>query len=144
LKDLEIVIVDDSEAIREVLYRILTKIDGFKVVGMARDGNEGLKVIHALRPDVVILDISMPHKDGIAVLREIRKEDSSMTIIMFTADPSFVLEEVCRQEGANHYVCKTQLSELIDICQGLLETHTCRARLNKSISLDILSTVSLA
>ena len=144
LKDLEIVLVDDSEPIREVLYRILNKIEGLKVVAMAADGNEALTVIRNLRPDVVILDISMPHKDGIAVLREIRKEDSSMMIIMFTADPSFVLEEVCRQEGANHYVCKTQLSELIDICQGLLETHTCRALLNKSISLDILSTVSLA
>lgn len=144
LKDLEIVLVDDSEPIREVLYRVLTKIEGLKVVGMAQDGNEALTVIRDLKPDVVILDISMPHKDGIAVLREIRKEDSSTMIIMFTADPSFVIEEVCRKEGANHYVCKTQLSDLIDIFQALKETHSSRPRINKSSSLDIFSTVSLA
>ena len=70
------------------------KIEGCNVIGMAADGNEALTVIRDLRPDIVTLDISMPHRDGIAVLREIRKEDSEMVIIMFTADPSVVLEEI--------------------------------------------------
>lgn len=120
LKELKIVVVDDSPLIRDYLDVTFAKIEGLRIVGMAADGIEALKIIHELRPDAVVLDIKMPHRDGIEVLREIRKEDNSMVIIMFTADPSVVLEEVCLKEGANYYVGKTQVLELIGICKDLV------------------------
>ena len=73
--------------------------------------------MRALRPDIVVLDIAMPHRSGIDALKEIRREDSEIVIIMFTADPSVVLRDVCLEAGANFYLDKSQLQELIDICE---------------------------
>lgn len=119
MKDLRIVLVDDSQPIRDFLHTTLAKIDGCRVVGMAADGNEAVKIIRELRPHVVVLDITMPHRNGIDVLREIRKEESNMVIIMFTADPSVVLEDICLKEGANHYLCKSEMLDLVAICKEL-------------------------
>jgi DNA-binding response OmpR family regulator len=71
-------------------------------------------------PDFVVLDIPVPHRDGIRVLSQIRRESPSAVIIIFTADPSVVLQEVCLEAGANYYLHKTQLRELIDICSDRL------------------------
>lgn len=115
-RELRIVVADDSVAIREQLGRSFAQVDGCTLVGMAEDGHEALNMVRSLRPDVVVLDISMPHRSGIQVLREIRGEDPSTIIVMFTADPSAVLQDVCLQAGANFYLDKSQLSELLDIC----------------------------
>lgn len=120
MKELRIVVVDDSVVVRDHLNRVFAKIEGCRIVGLAADGEEGLSMIRALEPHVVILDISMPHRNGIEVLREIRKENSSMVIVMFTADPSVVLEEICLKEGADYYLDKTHAFELIDICMDQL------------------------
>ena len=120
MKDLRIVLVDDSPLIRDYLDTTLTRIDGCTVVGMAADGIEAVKVIRELRPHVVVLDITMPHRNGIDVLREIRKEDSNMVIIMFTADPSVVLEDICLKEGANYYLSKSEVLDLVAICKELV------------------------
>ena len=124
MKELRIVVVDDSPLIRDYVVQMFAKLEGFKIVGLAADGDEGLRMIHELRPDVVLLDIRMPHRDGIDVLREIRKEDSQMVIIMFTADPSVVLEEICFKEGANYYLGKTEILDLIGICKELSTTNS--------------------
>lgn len=121
MKELWIVVVDDSAVVRDHLNRVFAKVKGCRIVGLAANGDEGLSMIRALQPHVVILDISMPHRNGIEVLREIRKENSTMVIVMFTADPSVVLEEICLKEGANYYLGKTQAFELIEICTGQLE-----------------------
>jgi two-component system response regulator DctR len=122
LKDLRIVLVDDSPIIRDYLQTTLTRIKGCTVAGMAADGIEAVKVIRELRPHVVVLDIAMPHRNGIDVLREIRQEDSSMVIIMFTADPSVMLEDICLKEGANYYLSKSEVVDLMAICTELLST----------------------
>ena len=91
LKELQVFVADDSEPIRQQLERALSLIDGCKLVGTASGGDEATERIRALQPDVVILDISMSHREGIRVLREIRKEVPLAEIIIFTADPSVVL-----------------------------------------------------
>lgn len=120
MKDLRIVLVDDSPIIRDYLETTFTRTEGCTVVGTAADGIEAVKVIRELRPHVVVLDITMPHRNGIEVLREIRREDANMVIIMFTADPSVVLEEICLKEGANHYLSKSEVLDLVAICKELV------------------------
>lgn len=116
MKELSVVVVDDSVLVREHLKRAFALVDGCTLIGMAADGEEALTIIRALVPDIVVLDISMPHRNGIEVLREIRTEDSEIMIIMFTSDPSVILKAVCLEAGANYYLDKTQIHELIDIC----------------------------
>ena len=117
MKELKIVIADDSEAIRQLLQQELAKIDGCVLAGVASDGREAIDMVSKLEPDIVILDISMPHRNGIQVLREIREADPSRVIIMFTGDPSVVLKEVCLEMGANFYLDKSQVDDLMDICR---------------------------
>ncbi len=100
-----------------VLQHELAKIDGCVLVGTAADGREAIDMVGTLQPDLVVLDISMPHRNGIQVLREIREADPERVIIMFTGDPSAVLKEVCLEMGANFYLDKSQLEDLMDICR---------------------------
>lgn len=120
MKELKIVVVDDSPLIREGLQGAFSRVEGCVIIGTAADGDEAISIIGTLRPDVVVLDISLPHRNGIQVLREIRKEDPETVIIMYTADPSVILREVCLEAGANFYLDKSQVLELLSICGELL------------------------
>jgi CheY-like chemotaxis protein len=116
VKKLSIVIAEDSEVIRDVLQRILKAIEGFFVVGAASDGAEAIQMVGELSPDVLILDLNMPQKDGLEVLKEIRTSDSSTVVIMFTADTSPITRQFCLENGANFFLEKCQITELIEIC----------------------------
>ena len=116
VKKLSIVIAEDSEVIRDVLQRILKAIEGFFVVGAAADGAEAIQMVGELSPDVLILDLNMPRKDGLEVLKEIRTYDSSTVVIMFTADTSPFTRQFCLENGANFFLEKCQITELIEIC----------------------------
>ena len=120
LREIKIAIADDSEPIRDLLCLVLSRVEGLNLIGMAADGVEAIRMIGALHPDVVVLDISMPRKNGIEVLSEIRKEDTSVVIIMFTADPSLVLREACVQAGANFFFAKSEIHEVARTCRQLL------------------------
>ena len=118
MKELRVFIADDSPAIKQQLQRALSVIAGLKLVGVAEGNCETTQLIQAVKPDVIILDIAMPHREGINVLREIHKEVPLAQIIVFTADPSVILQEVCLDAGADFYLHKTQIQELIDICSA--------------------------
>ena len=116
MKELKIIIADDSEALRILLHRTLSVIENFRVVGIATDGVEAIRVARELEPHVLVLDISMPLKDGIDVLYEIRAELSSTVIVMFTADPSLLNRTICMEAGADYFLDKSQIIDLIKIC----------------------------
>jgi two-component system chemotaxis response regulator CheB len=63
---IRVVIIDDSALMRRVLTTILTRDPAIQVVGEGRDGHEGIRTVESLRPDVVILDVTMPGLDGLA------------------------------------------------------------------------------
>ena len=110
-------IAEDSAALREMLERTLSVIAGFSVIGKAADGVEAVRLVEELNPHVLVLDITMPCMDGIEALKEIRKRDDATTIIMYTADASPVLRKVCLEAGANHFLDKSGIIELIEICR---------------------------
>jgi DNA-binding NarL/FixJ family response regulator len=120
LKQLEIVIAGDAVLIKEQFQRALSRIDGCLVAGVAVDEDAAVALICSLDPDVVILDIRIPHKNGIGVLKEIHNRNRSSVIIMFTADESVILCDACLEAGAGFYLNKTQMTELLDICRQQL------------------------
>jgi len=69
-----VLVVDDSAFMRKAISTMLDKDPGIKVVGMARDGQEGLEMVRKLNPDVVTMDIEMPRMDGLTALRHIMME----------------------------------------------------------------------
>lgn len=84
----KILIADDEEACRELIQMALEP-KGYKVIE-ARDGEEALRQIAAEKPDLVLLDIHLPKRDGISVLKEVRKNSalSSIRILAFSAQLS--------------------------------------------------------
>ena len=98
-------VVDDAAFMRMMLKDILTK-GGYDVVGEAADGNEAVAKYNELKPDLVTLDITMPNKDGLQALKEIRANDPNATCIMCSAmgQQAMVIDAI--QAGAKDFVVK--------------------------------------
>ncbi len=116
MKELKIVIAEDSEMLSRLLRQTLSKVQGFNVVGVAADGLRAVSMVRELNPRVLILDISMPLKNGIEVLGDIRATDSSTVVVVFTAEESLAIKQACLEAGANYFLDKSQITELIEIC----------------------------
>jgi two-component system chemotaxis response regulator CheY len=101
----KILVVDDAAFMRMMLKDILTK-GGYEVVGEAADGVEALTKYQELKPDLVTLDITMPNKDGIAALKDIKAFDPSALCVMCSAmgQQSMVIEAI--QAGAKDFIVK--------------------------------------
>ena len=101
----KILIVDDAAFMRMMLKDILTK-GGFEIAGEAADGVEAVAKYAELKPDLVTLDITMPNKDGIQALKEIKAADPSATCVMCSAmgQQSMVIEAI--QSGAKDFIVK--------------------------------------
>lgn len=81
---IKVLIVDDSIIFRRILQDTLKKNPRIKVIGTAENGVEAIKLIRTLRPDVVVLDVEMPQKDGIETLDELQRLRLQVGIIMFS------------------------------------------------------------
>ena len=98
-----ILIVDDAAFMRMMLKDILTK-GGFEIAGEAADGNEAVAKYNELKPDLVTLDITMPNKDGIQALKEIKAADPNATCVMCSAMGQQSM--VIIQSGAKDFIVK--------------------------------------
>lgn len=101
----KVLIVDDAAFMRMMIKDILEK-NGYDVVGEAQDGAEAVELFNELGPDLVTMDITMPEKDGIAALKEIKEVDSSAIIIMCSAmgQQAMVIDAI--QAGAKDFIVK--------------------------------------
>ena len=101
----KILIVDDAAFMRMMIKDILTK-NGYNVVGEAENGAKGVEKYGELKPDLVLMDITMPEKDGIQALKEIRANDGNAKVIMCSAmgQQAMVIEAI--QSGAKDFIVK--------------------------------------
>ncbi len=106
------VVIDDTRDIRELLSLVLTR-NGMEVVGEAGDGQAGVEVVRAERPDVVLLDLAMPVMDGVEALPIIRELVPDARIIVLSAFAGAVKEQVL-DWGADGYLEKgTPLKKVV-------------------------------
>ncbi len=107
-----ILIVDDAAFMRMMIREILTS-NGFVVLGEAADGQQAVDKYKELRPDLVTMDITMPEKDGIQAVKEIRALDPAARIIMCSAmgQQGMVIEAI--QAGARDFVVKPFQAERV-------------------------------
>jgi two-component system chemotaxis response regulator CheY len=101
----KILIVDDAAFMRMMIKDILSK-NGFDVVGEAANGDEAVDRYKELTPDLVTMDITMPEKDGIAALKEIKKINPAAKVIMCSAmgQQAMVIDAI--QAGAKDFIVK--------------------------------------
>ena len=114
-----LLLADDHMLVRQGL-RVLLEQAGMVVIGEAADGLEALRLAHTHQPEVAILDIAMPHLNGIETARRLREtvpQTKSILLTMHTEEP-YVLEAL--QAGAVGYVLKTQAA--VDIVQAIHTT----------------------
>ncbi|KGG80744.1 chemotaxis protein CheY [Caloranaerobacter azorensis H53214] len=100
-----ILIVDDAAFMRMMIKDILNK-NGYEVIGEADNGAKAIEKYKELKPDLVIMDITMPEVDGIQAVKEIKKLDENAKIIMCSAmgQQAMVIESI--QAGARDFIVK--------------------------------------
>jgi two-component system chemotaxis response regulator CheY len=100
-----ILVVDDTAFMRMMVKDVLIK-NGYEIAGEAQNGVEAVERFKELSPDLIIMDITMPEKDGISALKEIKKIDPKSKIIMCSAmgQQAMVIEAI--QAGAKDFIVK--------------------------------------
>jgi len=100
-----ILLADDSMFMRMQIRDILTKMD-HEVIGEASNGLEAVQLYEQLRPDVVLMDITMPEMDGIAALKEIKKINKDATVIMVSAMGQKAIMQEAKTAGSLDFIVK--------------------------------------
>jgi len=101
----KIMIADDSDSIRLVLKDILS-IGEHEVVSEAIDGQEAVDFYQEHNPDLLLLDLAMPKKDGLTVVKEVMKINHDAKIILITASDDKKIIDKCLESGASSYISK--------------------------------------
>jgi DNA-binding NarL/FixJ family response regulator len=134
-KPLRILVADDHQILREGVRAVLER-EGFKVVGEAANGQEAVGRTLELQPDVAVLDLSMPLKNGIEAAKEILSAVPETRTILLTVHVGDYYVQQALRAGIQGYVLKSRSSEdlveaIYEVCQGMIY-------LSAGISLEIV------
>jgi DNA-binding NarL/FixJ family response regulator len=105
-KPVTVLLVDDHAEIRRCFHEILSTDKGIQVVGEARNGREAVTMAEVLRPDVVLMDVSMPLMNGLVASRLILKADRSAKVVIVSAYTDEQYVEQASQVGAVGFIGK--------------------------------------
>ena len=120
----QILIVDDHEAVRRGLRRMLEESPEWRVVGEAVDGRDAVEKTKELNPDLIVMDFLMPNMNGLEAAREITKLPHHPPILMLTMYMSRQLVEEARKAGVRGAVHKSETSKVVSALQALLRRET--------------------
>ena len=121
MSPIRVLIADDHPLHRKMLSLWFSE-EGIVVAGEARDGEEVLHNIEEDEFDVILLDITLPKKDGITVLNELRKLGKKIPVIIVSNYPKEDYESAILSMGASSYVEKGNLKQIIETIKALVAT----------------------
>lgn len=144
---IRVLVADDHKLFRQGLISLIrTRGDEVEVIGEAATGREAVRLAEQMRPDVVLMDIYMPHGDGLQATKEIRARCPDIAVVMLTSsEEDGHLYEAVRL-GASGYLLKSlDASELFDLLSGIVHgeaamTRAMAARLLRSVANQSVST----
>ncbi len=138
---IKVLVADDHPVVRKGLQSCLSRQDRLKIVGEAADGDEALRKTRELKPDVVLMDITMPRMNGLAVTEVLRKETPNVKILVLSvhSNRDYIFRII--QSGAHGYVSKeAPPEELLRAIESVYENQPffsaeiARAALNQMVS----------
>ncbi|WP_420116460.1 response regulator [Micromonospora sp.] len=120
---LSVVVCDDRPEMRRAVDLLISRQPGFEIVGEGQDGDEGLRQVQKRRPDVLVVDFSMPG-GGPALVRAVKRESPATHVIVFTGRGDARTREAMQEAGADQYVVKTgRLGPLLVALQAVAQSH---------------------
>jgi two-component system response regulator NreC len=131
---IRVVLADNHALVRQGLKALLER-EGFQVAGEASDGQELIRVVGSVRPEIAILDISMPILNGIEAARELQKSSSTKAILLTRHDEDQYVTEALRA-GVKGYVLKSQAAT--DLVHAIREVSRGGIYLSPDISRTVL------
>ena len=112
---IRVLIADDHSLFAQALQAILSTDDRFETVALAMNGRQAVELAESLKPDVVLMDISMPVLDGFEATKKLRKAAPGTPVLMLTGSNARSDVDKARTSGAAGYVTKDRIAgELID------------------------------
>lgn len=104
---MNVFVVEDSEAMREILRMMLAEFHDVKIVGYAADEAGAIKQVNTLLPDVVILDLNLQPGSGIAVLKDIKKHHADIKVMVLTNCTDEIYVDACKRANADYFFDKS-------------------------------------
>ncbi len=120
-KPIEVVIVDDHAMVREGLKQMLAAEDQIAVVGEAGNGKDALQIVSRMKPDVVVLDISMPEMGGLEVISALNKRSPEIRIVVLSMHGKETLAQEALRSGASAYILKGDSGD--ELVAGICAVH---------------------
>ncbi len=136
MKNIKILVCDDHAIVRIGLRSLIAGNSGMQLVGEATDGEKAVALAKKLKPDVIIMDLVMPGKDGIAAIKEIKKKNPHIRILVLTSfsDDNKVISSI--KAGANGYLLKDSSPE--DLIQAIREVYQGKSSLHPVIAQKVI------
>jgi DNA-binding NarL/FixJ family response regulator len=108
---IRVLVADDSPTALRSICDYLEFAGGFEVVGTASDGLNAVQLTSLKKPDLVLLDLSMPRVNGLEAAKQIRLSSPDLRVIIFSELKGLSLADECRRNGADGFVHKSHLPE---------------------------------
>ena len=122
---LRILIVDDHALVRKGVASLVQERNSLEICGEAANGEEGVQKAIELRPDFIILDVTMPVLNGLEAARRIRAHFAAAPILMLSMHDSPQMIEEAKMAGAQGFLRKSEVAEaLLEAIDTLVEGHT--------------------
>jgi len=122
MKTVRILIADDHELIRKGIASTLEEVPGWTVVAQAQNGRQAVDLAQSLRPDIVVLDMTMPELNGLEATRQILANRTGERVLILTAHESEQLVREVLNAGAQGYVLKSDAGRaLVSAVEALLD-----------------------
>jgi NarL family two-component system response regulator LiaR len=133
---IRILVVDDHVVVREGLCALIEEWPGVEVAGQAGDGREAVRLARELAPDVILMDLVMPHKDGVEAIREIKEQDPDARILVLTSfsEDRRAFEAV--KAGALGYLLKDSSSD--EVIQAIRDVYQGELSLQPGLALRVI------
>lgn len=113
MKKIRVFIVDDHIMLREGIKKLINSDSGFDIVGESGDGSEAVELVNKLKPDIVLMDISLPSLNGIEATRRIKRDNPKIKVLALTMHDNEEYLSQMLQAGASGYILKkAAVSEL--------------------------------